>query len=69
MLSVHTLEFVKKNRDYYYLVQLLVAVIDAQLLERINLEDLEPEDVEDLCVCGSQSRGLSQLHYTTCIAI
>jgi hypothetical protein len=29
------------------LVQLLVGVVDAQLLERVLLEVLEPEDVED----------------------
>ena len=47
------------------LVQLLVAVVDAELLERVALEDLEAEDIQHLdlerlghvgrvygCVCG-----------------
>ena len=29
------------------LVKLLVGVVDAQLLERVGLEVLEPEDVQD----------------------
>ena len=38
-------------------LEFLVAVVDAKLFERINSEDLEPEDVQDADVCADINAG------------
>ncbi len=52
------LELLEEERDVV-LLQPLVGVVDAQLLEAVHLETLEPVDVQD--PCGGES-GHSEMH-------
>ena len=48
------------HRVVEQLLQFLVGVVDAQLLEAVQLEDLEASDVEDTDEAGSLSLGSVQ---------